>query len=223
MKFLLLFSLIDFFLPTFSNAQYHFTQSTIWLNSDDSLKGWIDENGLFDHPDRIRFKWNAADDDGVFYTAAQVSKFKLESRLERIGFVGLIDSAHFFLVPHDTAIEAVTILDTLFLKPLITGRANLFSAIDHRGIRHYFIEKKFLPAEELHYYNIQWAKKGTNVGNVQKMIYYHIERNGFRQQMLIAFSDNPQLYIRLAKGHPHFNGTSLKKWFRRYNDSFVES
>jgi hypothetical protein len=214
-KFLIFITIQFVACKTFA-SQFHFVSATVRFRSGDSTKGLVDEYGLLIKPNRIRFKSVKDDPESIFYTGAEVKEFELKDNLFE-GYIGDVDSAHLFVVPKDTVINPRKIRDTLFLKPLVKGATELFSGIDKNGMIHFFFRKNNDSLTELHYYSVQWSQKGTDVGIVQKMSYYKIEKDDYKQQMLAAFSDNKTIYEELAVAHVHYNKSAFIKWFSLYN------
>jgi hypothetical protein len=198
-------------------AQSHFVPATIYLNTSDSMVGWVDKDGWDKFPDRIRFKINESDRYGNFYSPKNIAGWRISNGTAYQTYAGLLDSTHLVIVKKLNAKYPAPVTDTVFIELLVNGKIKLYHTIDKKGITHFFFLKEQQSPEELHYYEFVAYTEGSTRGMYNEIVTQRVERKLFKQQMLTAFSDNQPLYEKLADTNIHFTRKELTKWFTEYN------
>lgn len=222
--------MVRLFLPTFSCtlflfssaiAQFHFVPATLQLLNGDTMNGWIDDAGLKENPNRIRFQEKPDERSGTFYFAWQIAGFKIRDGESFYSYTGPVDSAHVMVKRSKATPKPAQLTDTLFLKVLVEGRIRLLYGTDKRNTPHYFLWPEDSTMEELHYFQVISYSEGTTRGMYEDVQAHRTEKKLYKQQLLVAFADNKKVYEKLAEANVRYSKNDFIRWITAYNQSYT--
>lgn len=166
-----------------ASAQKNFVKGFIVLNSGDTLQGLISDEEWKINPRHIYFK-STPDAAASAYSPVNTSMFRIENGNWYVSYTGKVDGTSLQVSQLTYNPKPVYITDTLFVRVLVAGAADLYYARDSRERDHFFIRKAGDTLTELQY----------NKYLISDYAGTHTRANeGFRIQLQNLVNDCPSL------------------------------
>lgn len=201
---ILLFCLLS--IPGFT--QKNFVSGFVVLNSGDTLKGLISDEDWKINPKVIHFKVNT-EDHVRYYTPLTIRMFRVTNANWYVSYTGEVDGSSLRTTELKFNPAPPTVMDTLFLRVLVSGKTTLFYARDHRERDHFFIQQKDSAVTEL-IYNKFLIKdyQGT-----------HIKVNeAYRSQLVQLVSDCAELSAKIMGIPMEYKRDAFTSLIQQYNN-----
>ena len=183
-------------------GQQNFVEGYVLTSTRDTLSGFISDKATEQRVADIRFKKNLTDTQVIRYTPAEVSGFYLQNTNEFFLSQSVdIDKKPVRLGELEPDGNQRIFKETVFLKLLVKGKANLFFYQDENGKSHYFIQKDNADIKELGL--VKYSVKSGDFGTLAL----------YKEQLKKLLGDCPQ-------SKPEgidFTDSALKKAIQKYN------
>ncbi len=189
---------------TSSFAQANFKPAVVVTNDGDTLNGRIDHQGWIRNPKIVVLRQDGAT-EAVWLSPADTKSFRCQGEL----YVSTIMEIDYS--PRETkdltfSPKPVFKTDTVFLRMLFSGIANLYVLTDENFKQHYFIRKDSSGIHERIYF--RYLKE------VQKKVSIR-ENQRYKGQLTYFFSDCPSLKNEIL--NLEYKEEKLVSLFKKYN------
>ena len=184
------------------HAQNEFVSGYVVTPKGDTLSGFISDKIFKKRVETVLFKKHTTDRTPVAYQATDLTSVYVAVTKEY--FYGTrvdVDKKTDDVTKLETTPQPRYMKETVFLKALVRGRANLYYYLDENGKNHYFFQKEGGEIAELEL--VTYAINSVDF-RVQEI---------YKQQLTDAFADCPKLNFRNLR----FVEVALKDAVQQYN------
>lgn len=189
-------------------AQKNFQPVRLVQTNGDTIAGWIDYQKWILSPKTIEFQEQVNGPSRIL-TPMQVAAFFVGGEWYG-GRIVLRSNSPNQLKELDAETRPQLVADTLFLRAIVLGKANLWVAVDADRREQFFLEKEDLPIELLVFKRYYGKDANGNTGVLMNQ--------RFRGQLAYYLSECPQA-AGLSR-NATYKGFSLRKIVRAYNNCF---
>lgn len=181
-----------------STAQIRFKKGYFIDNTDRRVACYIKDEGWVHNPESFAYKRDSLSDAQIA-SILTVKEFGILQETKYVRFVTRIDKSPSDLDKLTAQSQPVWVLDTLFLKTLVEGKASLY-VYHHRDYYRFFYASDSIPLEQLVFK--QYYVNGTQLG--QNSFFRNQLKNG------LPCEGNSSSTIR-------YSSNDLKRFFTLYN------
>jgi len=205
-----------FFLSAGVNAQKNFLPGMIMPISGDTIKGFIKEIDGRINPTSIEFK-SSLSEASKNYSPLELKWFRFIGGDWYFSYVGPLETSS--LNTNDLTYDSTmhTVINTLFIRAVVIGRASLYYARDQNDRIHLFLQKFGGDITELvfkKYYVDEIVIADYQNKIVKRAVY---ENQMYKGQLIRAFQDCPYLAADITSKPLEYAKNDLEILFNSYN------
>ncbi|MEO5674367.1 MAG: outer membrane beta-barrel protein [Chitinophagales bacterium] len=199
------------------SSQIKFSAGSIALINGDTLSGFLNDIPGRKSPRSVQFSSSASGTNARTYVVNQVKWFRYKQGDWYFHFTGSIESSS--LNQSELLNDSVmhTIIDTLFIRAVILGKASLYYARDRNDRIHLFIQKDGRAISELAYkkYYVDQVVVADYRNQITRKAIMANEL--YKGQLINAFADCRHLASGILSRPLQYNKNDLLKLFEEYN------